>query len=72
MQFPDLLKQGKGSLQRSSRYSVFNILRWDYEHYNGVPRINIYLLRILFTLMFLLVTYDSWTHIFNHTVPGIM
>jgi hypothetical protein len=67
MQFPDLLKQGKGSLQRSSRYSVFNILRRDYEHYNGVPRINIYLLRILFTLMFLLVTYDSWTHIFNHT-----
>ncbi len=49
------------------RFSVLNIFKRDYKHYDGVPRINIYLLRLLFALMFLFVTYDSWEHIFNHT-----
>ena len=44
-----------------------NIFKRDYENYEGVPRINIYLLRILFTLMFLFLSYDSWTHIIKHT-----
>jgi hypothetical protein len=57
------------SVQHSSRFAVFNIFRRDYKRYDGAPRINIYLLRILFTLMFLFVTYDSWTHIFNHNGP---
>lgn len=39
----------------------------DYKNYEGVPKINIYLLRLLFTLMFLFFTYDSWKHILNHT-----
>ena len=52
-----------------SRFHVRNIFRRDYEHYEGVPAINIYLLRLLFTLMFLFVTYDSWSYIFNHTGP---
>ena len=50
----------------SSGFSVFNIFRRDYEHYEGVPRINIYLLRLLFTLMLLFLSYDSWTYILNH------
>jgi hypothetical protein len=53
----------------SSRFSVFNIFKRDYEHYEGVPRINIYLLRLLFTLMFLFLTYESWNHILKHTGP---
>ena len=61
--------QVEESVHGSSRFGVFNIFRLDYKHYDGVPRINIYLLRILFNLMFLFVTYDSWTHIFNHTGP---
>jgi hypothetical protein len=46
-----------------------NPFKRDFEHYEGVPRINIYLLRLLFTLMFVFLTYDSWTHIFNHQGP---
>jgi hypothetical protein len=61
--------QVEGKVQPSSRFGVFNIFRRDYKYYDGVPRINIYLLRILFTLMFLFVAYDSWTHIYNHTGP---
>ena len=57
------------SIQHSSRLGVFNMFRRNYKHYDGVPGINIYLLRILFTLMFLFVSYDSWKHIFNHTGP---
>ena len=53
-----------------SRFSRFNIFRRDYERYEGVPTINIYLLRLLFTLMFLFLTYDSWTYIFiTHNGP---
>ncbi len=35
----------------------------DNEHYDGVYRINIYLLRLLFALMFLVVGKTAWTHI---------
>ncbi len=61
--------QVKESVQHSTGPGVFNIFRRDYKHYDGAPRINIYLLRILFTLMFLFVASDSWKHIFNHTGP---
>lgn len=44
-------------------FSIRNILKPDYEHYEGVYRINIYLLRLLYVLMFLVVGKDSWTHI---------
>jgi hypothetical protein len=43
-----------------------NIFKRDFENYEGVPRINIYAMRLLFTLMFLFLSYDSWTHILNH------
>jgi hypothetical protein len=35
----------------------------DFDHYPGVPRIKIYLLRLLFTLMFLFVSFDFWKYI---------
>jgi hypothetical protein len=69
MQPFNLPKGAEESIQRSSRFNVFNLFRRDYERYDGVPRINIYLLRLLFTLMFLFLTYDSWSHIVNHTGP---
>jgi hypothetical protein len=53
-------------IQRSSRFSLFNLFKRDYELYDGVPKINIYLLRILYTLMFIFLSHDSWTHILNH------
>src|SRR5580704_18794279 len=57
------------SLPQSPRFSLFNIFKRDYERYDGVPPINIYLLKLLFTLMFLFLSYDSWAHIFRHTGP---
>jgi hypothetical protein len=53
-------------IQRSSR---FNIFKSDRERNDGVPLINIYLLRLLYTLMFLFLTYTSFTHIARHTGP---
>jgi hypothetical protein len=57
------------SVQSSSRFSIFKIFKRDYERYEGVPPINIYLLRVLFTLMFLFLGFDSWSHILRHTGP---
>jgi hypothetical protein len=65
----NLPNQADENVQRLSTFSILNIFRRNYERYDGVPKINIYLLRLLFTLMFLFLTYDSWTHIFNHTGP---
>ena len=39
----------------------------NYERYEGVPPLYIYLLRPLYTLMFLFLSYDSWAHIIHHT-----
>ncbi len=47
----------------------FNIFKRDYLHYEGVAKINIYLLRLLFTLMFFLLSYDAWSRILKHTGP---
>jgi hypothetical protein len=38
----------------------------DYERYEGVYRINIYLLRLLYFLMLVFVAKDSWTAILTH------
>ncbi len=37
--------------------------------YEDVRRINIYLLRLVFILMFLVLGKDTWTHIFTHKGP---
>ena len=41
----------------------------DYVHYEGVRRINIYLLRLLYFLMFAFVGFDSWKTIITHQGP---
>ncbi len=66
MQSTDSSAPSAGSIQRSSR---FNIFKSDLERNEGVPLINIYLLRLLYTLMFLFLTYTSFTHIAHHTGP---
>jgi hypothetical protein len=38
----------------------------DYERWEGVPKINIYLLRLLFILMLVFLGKESWTTIFTH------
>ena len=38
----------------------------DYERYEGVYRVNIYLLRLLYFLMIIFVARDSWTAIMTH------
>ena len=45
------------------------IFRPDYERYEGVRPINIYLLRLLFLLVVVFVASDSWSAIFNHEGP---
>ena len=50
-------------------YKILNIFKPDYEHYEGVRPINIYLLRILYFLMFAFVGFDSWNTIITHQGP---
>jgi hypothetical protein len=69
MQSLSLTTQSEDHPSHAPRFSLFNVFRQDNKHYEGVPRINIYLLRLLFTLMFFFLSYDSWSHIFNHTGP---
>jgi len=49
--------------------NVLSLFRRNPEYYDGVPRLNIYMLRLLFTLMFLFLSFDAWRHIFTHTGP---
>jgi hypothetical protein len=69
MEFSNSAAQAESSVQRSSRFNVLSVFKRDFNHYDGVPRLNVYLLRLLFILMFLFVTYDSWSHILTHTGP---
>jgi hypothetical protein len=45
------------------------LLRPDYDRYEGVRPLNIYLLRLLFLLVFLFVGYDSWRTVLTHEGP---
>lgn len=69
MQSPILPVTSADAIQPSPRFSLFNIFKRNYERYEGVPPINIYLLRLLYTMMFLFLTYTSLTHIIHHTGP---
>src|SRR5580693_5890031 len=44
---------------------MLNIFKRDYNKYEGVPRINIYILRLMFILMIIFLGKDSWTYIFT-------
>ena len=43
-----------------------NIFKPDFENYQGVRRVNIYVLRLFFALMFFFIGQSSWTHILTH------
>lgn len=45
------------------------VLRPRHARHGGVPRLNIYLLRLLFVLMALFLGKDAWTHILTHQGP---
>src|SRR5580658_5466395 len=49
-------------------FSLRSIVR-PAERYEGVRWINIYLLRLLYTLMFFVLGKDTWTHILTHQGP---
>ena len=44
-----------------------NIFKRNYKHYEGVYNINIYLLRLLYVLMFLFVTYGAWSYLLKNS-----
>ncbi len=46
-----------------------HLFRSDPAHYEGVRRINIYLLRTLYALMFFMLGQTTWTAIFTHEGP---
>jgi hypothetical protein len=50
-------------------FSIGNIFKRDPAHYEGVRRINIYLLRTLYALMFFMLGQTTWTEIFTHQGP---
>ena len=54
---------------RGIGYWIQNIFGADYERYEGVYKINIYLLRLLYFLMIVFVARDSWTTILTHQGP---
>jgi hypothetical protein len=52
-------------LHKQPAFSIKNIFKSDYEHWDGVPKINIYVLRLMFFLMIIFLGKASWTHIFT-------
>jgi hypothetical protein len=50
-------------------FDIKSIFERDYARYDGVRRINVYLLRALFFLMATLLAMDVWTYIFGHQGP---
>lgn len=49
-------------------FSLKTLFRPD-DRYQGVSPINIYLLRLVFILMFFVLGWQTWTHIFFHQGP---
>lgn len=43
-----------------------NLFKRNYEYHEGVPAINIYLLRALFVLIVIFVNLDTWPRIFTY------
>ncbi|NOT87500.1 MAG: hypothetical protein HOP03_04895 [Lysobacter sp.] len=50
-------------------FAIGNIFKRDPAHYEGVRRINIYLLRVLYALMFFMLGQTCWTEILTHRGP---
>ena len=49
---------------------IGNVFKRDHQNYEGVYRINIYLLRLLFFLIIIFVGPESWHYIFNFKSTG--
>ncbi len=47
-------------------HHIKNLFQADFVNYEGVRRINIYLMRLLYVLMFLFLGKDAWTAILTH------
>ncbi len=56
-------------IQMNIKNFIIQLFKRDYTNYEGVPRINIYVMRLFFLLMFIFVGFDSWTSIINHHGP---
>jgi hypothetical protein len=46
---------------------ITGLFKPDHVNYQGVPRINVYVMRLFFALMFVFVAMDSWSAIITHT-----
>jgi hypothetical protein len=46
---------------------MINTFKPDYKNFEGIRPINIYVLRLFFVLMFCVMGYSAWTHIFSHS-----
>lgn len=49
--------------------SISRLFIRDHINHEGVPPVNVYIMRIFFLLMFAFVGFDSWRAIFNHHGP---
>jgi hypothetical protein len=54
------------SLEQTSNWRIMNIFKRDDTFYEGVPRINIYVLRLYFALMAVFVGTEAWSVILTH------
>lgn len=50
-------------------FNLKSLFQPDYTRYDGVRKINIYLMRLLYLLMLVFLGKDSWTYIITHTGP---
>ena len=47
-------------------FHIKTIFERDFQRYEGVRRINVYLMRVLYFLMATLLAQDVWTYVFSH------
>lgn len=53
-------------LNATFQTNMTNIFRPDYQNFEGVRPISVYVLRLFFVLMFAMMGYTAWTHILTH------
>lgn len=51
------------TLRRKSKFNIKSIFKGDAKRWHGVPKIKIYILRLMFFLMAVFLGKDSWTYI---------
>ena len=58
--------QPENSLKQTSAWKIKDIFQRDYTSYEGIPRINIYVMRLFFALMAVFVGTEAWSVILTH------